>query len=271
MAHNHRFGNLSMEDIDEIEKNKDSKNTKKVIKKSINILRAFLDEKGQDVNFEDLSNNDLDLVLKDFFANARTEKGDMYKLSSFRQIKYGIGKFLSTKNIDIDGSEFSKSNQAFKAFSVNLIRKGKGGIEHKPPIAKGDLEKLYNHPHALNPATPYGLQKKVLFEIILYLCRRGQENLVDMKKDTFRVAKDDKGREYVEQAVSEMDKNHRENSTVDDSTGDGRMYDKPGNPLCPVSSFKLYLEKLHPALNDLWQRPLDAFEGEETIIAGVLV
>jgi hypothetical protein len=33
-----------------------------------------------------------------------------------------------------------------------------------------------------------------------------------------------------------------------------------GNPLCPVSSFKKYLSKLHPSKNDLWQKPRDSFE-----------
>ena len=33
-----------------------------------------------------------------------------------------------------------------------------------------------------------------------------------------------------------------------------------GNPLCPVSSFKKYLSKLHPSKNDMWQKPRDSFE-----------
>jgi site-specific recombinase XerD len=145
MAEKQRFGSLSTEDIDEIEQNKDSKNTKKVISKSVNILRSYLREKGKIEQFEDLSIDELDALLKDFYGNARTEKGEKYKLSSFRQIRYGLSKFLATKNIDIDGGEFAKSNQAFKALSVNLVKTGKGDVVHKPPIARGDLQKLYNH------------------------------------------------------------------------------------------------------------------------------
>jgi hypothetical protein len=260
-----RFGSLTSDDIDIIEDNKDSENTKKVIKKSVNILRAFLAEKGQDENFEELSNEDMDVLLKDFYANARTVKGEKYKLTSFRQIKYGIGKFLMRKEIDIDSNDFSKSNTAFKALSVDLIKQGKGDVKHKPPIASGDLQKLYQHPRALNPETPFGLQKKVLFEVIIYFCRRGRENLVDMTKDTFRVGTDDEGREYVEQALSEFDKNHRDQAKADDTIGDGRMYNKPANHLCPVTSYKFYLSKLHPEINDLWQRPLDSFDSDADV------
>jgi hypothetical protein len=116
--------------------------------------------------------------------------------------------------------------------------------------------------HAFNIETPFGLQRKVLFETILYLCRRGRENLIDMTKATFRVGVDDTGREYVEQHVPEMDKNHKEDAKFDDTTGEGRMYDKPGNRQCPVTSYKFYLSKLHPDIDSLWQRPLDTFISE---------
>jgi hypothetical protein len=84
-----------------------------------------------------------------------------------------------------------------------------------------------------------------------------------MRKDTFSVAKDSRGREYVYQAIDEGDKNHDENDAPDATVGEGRMYDIPGNINCPVLSFKKYITKLHPGLDDLWQRPLDAFVEEE--------
>jgi hypothetical protein len=70
-----------------------------------------------------------------------------------------------------------------------------------------------------------GLQTKVWFEIMFYLCRRGQENLPEMNKSTFAVATEGE-RCYVHQVVDEMDKHHRENS--DDSVTEGRVYDIPG-------------------------------------------
>ena len=41
----------------------------------------------------------------------------------------------------------------------------------------------------------------------------------------------------------------------DDSPGEGRMYERPNSPYCPVKTFELYLSKLNPSLSCLWQRP----------------
>ena len=36
----------------------------------------------------------------------------------------------------------------------------------------------------------------------------------------------------------------------------GRIYAWKNDPRCPVAAFKLYLSKLHPEENRIWQRPL---------------
>ena len=57
--------------------------------------------------------------------------------------------------------------------------------------------------------------------------------------------------------------NFRETSTPDDTVGEARMYSREGDVMCPVTSFKRYLEKLHPEIDALWQRPLDSFNFED--------
>ena len=59
----------------------------------------------------------------------------------------------------------------------------------------------------------------------------------------------------VYQALDELDKNHRGKYRPDDSPGEGRMYERPKSPYCPVKTFELYLSKLNPSLSCLWQRP----------------
>ena len=64
------------------------------------------------------------------------------------------------------------------------------------------------------------------------------------------------GKKFVYQFVDELDKNHRANDKRDDSAGEGRMYERPESPYCPVKTFDLYyISKLNPALSCLWQRP----------------
>ncbi|XP_053390634.1 uncharacterized protein LOC128553491, partial [Mercenaria mercenaria] len=60
--------------------------------------------------------------------------------------------------------------------------------------------------------------------------------------------------------VDEADKNHGAESRCDETIGEGKMYELPGDVNCPVASFEKYLSKLNPGIDCLWQRPLDSFE-----------
>ena len=254
-----RFADLTSDEIRVIESNQDSSATKKVIQKAVNAFRSYLTEKKLDIAFEGYETGDLDSALKAFYANARTVKGELYKLSSYTQLKYGLTKYLLSKDVDISSELFHKSNETFKAMRKELTRNGKGDVKHRNPISEVDLAKLYDHKLAFSSSTPFGLQQKVLFEIILYTCRRGRENLHGMTREFYGIFRDEYDQEFIQQKVSELDKNHNENRKSGETTGEGRMYSQPDNPACPVASYKLYVSKLHPDCKSLWQRPLDSF------------
>jgi hypothetical protein len=130
--------------------------------------------------------------LKLFWANVRTAAGEQYKKSSLQLIKYGLTKYFKQQsNINIGSPEFDSSNVAYKAVVVDLVKKGLGEVTHKPPIAPEDLQLLYNQQNiAFNVGTPCGLQRKVWFDLMLFICRRGRENLREMTKTTFGVGTD---------------------------------------------------------------------------------
>ena len=92
-------------------------------------------------------------------------------------------------------------------------------MEHSPSL--DDLQKLYGSV-AMDISTPCGLQNKVWFDVMFFLCRRGRENLRTMNKSTFAIRKDAKGREYVYQVTDELDKNYREGT--DSSVTEAHMY-----------------------------------------------
>ena len=46
------------------------------------------------------------------------------------------------------------------------------------------------------------------------------------------------------------------------------MYERAGNPDCPVKSFEKYISKLNPRNNCLWQRPQDSFDPEDPVWYG---
>ncbi|KAK3086405.1 hypothetical protein FSP39_017969 [Pinctada imbricata] len=231
------------------------------------LFKEYLSEKGSDPDFENFAESVIDQKLSQFYMDLRKTDGEKYKVNSMESIRHGINRYLRSppfnKTFDIikDGS-FGESNQNFKAVLAELKRVGKGSVTHHAAISEADLQKLYNSLH-MSTDTPQGLYNKVQFDIRLYFCRRGNENMCTMSKETFRVRTDENsGKKYVEKAVDELTKNHR----FDKEASSGVMPAMEGSSQCPVASFELYLSKLHP-YNDrevLWQRPKDSYVADDT-------
>ena len=127
--------------------------------------------------------------------------------------------------------------------------------------------KLYNSTYFNPDAGPAQLQKKVMFDIRYYFCRRGNENVEFMTKDMFKLRFDMETKiSYVMKIVDELTKNHKEN---DDELITGFMpsiknCDGSIHPLCPVRSFENYFTHLNLQTNWLWQKPLKCFPNDIT-------
>ncbi len=266
-----RFKTISKDAMNNLLDNKDSKSTARTVRKGEKLFRDYLLEtNGGDGNFELLSKSALNDHLRNYYASIKKKgkgnelDGGMYKVNAYTNLRYGLSKYIKkAMGFDIIGdAEFDSSNDVYRAMCKKLAKEGFGKTNHMTSISDEDLTLLYsgNH-HAFDVNTPVGLQQKVWYNIVFYMCRRGRENQHDMTKDWYKVGKDASGREYVFQAVSEADKNHSGSKPMkyDETTGESRMYSLPGNPACPVRSFQKYVSKLNPALEKLWQRPLESF------------
>ena len=119
------------------------------------------------------------------------------------------------------------------------------------------MRKLYKPCGVFSLSSPRPLQRKVFFELLYFFCRRGLKNIRELTKETFCVRTDENGVEYVIQSSDELRKNSR--GAANDPDQDGGIMQATGLPNCPVKSFKLYLSKLNPALNELFQRLKSAF------------
>jgi hypothetical protein len=105
----------------------------------------------------------------------RCEKkdGSHYKLSALKGIRFGLARHFQ-KEMDIDiikNDLFKKANEIFTAVTVQLKRKGLGYVEHSPSLDEDDLQQLYGSV-AMDISTPCGLQNKVWFNLMFFLCRR---------------------------------------------------------------------------------------------------
>ena len=190
-------------------RDKDADNTKRATKTAVGLFRAYLVAKGQSSDFEKLDKASLAASLSKFYFEARKEDGDFYKTTSLCSIRAGINRHLKDKYpemIDIiKDCEFTNANVSYRAATVQLKKMGKGDIVHHPPLDENNIDKLYNS-GGFHQNNPTGLLHKVWFEIMIYICRRGRENLKELKRDHFTVQTDSDGCQYVAQAVDEMTK-----------------------------------------------------------------
>jgi hypothetical protein len=213
------------EEIRRLLSNKDANNTKKITKLAFNVFSCVVD-----VTEAEKDPVNLDKNLAKFYATAKKEDGQKYKAETLLTFRQGLRMhYQKQMNVDIvNDRQFSYSTKVFKATVADLRRKGLGVVKHHIPITKDDMTKLYSGDTCVfDVEAPYGLLNKVWFEIMYYLCRRGQENLRAMNKNTFDISADSAGRRFVYQKVDELDKNHRDLSTG--NVTQGRMYELPGN------------------------------------------
>ena len=122
-------------------------------------------------------------------------------------------------------------------------------MKHHHAIPKDDMTMILQ---SLDSSSADGLQKNVFLDTMQYFANRGMENLRNMTPGDFVLHEADrKNGEYF--TLREMHtKNHADD---DDESQAGQMCSLPGNPLCPVTSLKMYLSKLNTDCKWMWQRP----------------
>ena len=121
-----------------------SENSKRVVSYSVRILNDFCVAKSLDLATE--SRADLDQILRNFYASARTQKSDLYSKKSMLSIRYGLQKhFEKSHKFDIiNDPEFKEANKMFSAMLVQVKKAGKGDVQHKNPLTTEDLRLLYS-------------------------------------------------------------------------------------------------------------------------------
>ncbi len=86
----------------------------------------------------------------------------------------------------------------------------------------------------------------------MFFCRRGRQNLRELKRDDFAIKTNPQGQRCVVKKSDELTKNHR----VHDAQAEVRgMMFANDSPYCPVYSFEKYLTHLNPLNEFLFQRP----------------
>ena len=248
-----RFATVGEEKKKKILEEKDAPNTKKAGQIAYNVFINYCREKNITIDISTVTKEELNELLRSFYVEVRKGDGSFYKKTSFTSLRFGLQREFKRIRPDIniiDDPEFSSSFEMYKAQCVQLKAMGLAKVEHKMPISKTDMELLYSS-GVFSIANPVSLLKKVFFEVVLYLCRRGIENLRKINIDDFEVKKFSDGTRYIVYTKDELKKNLR----VNDEYLEGGYIVENGDENCPLKSFLLYVNKLNPSLKCFFQRP----------------
>lgn len=225
------FKTLKRNDKDKIYDKRIQDSTKEATKVWMKCFNDYLKEK-QLPNADTITTENLPDVLMDFYTELRKVDGEgEYKTSTLKCIRAAINRYYKDKRcLDIIANPaFIKSNQMFKGVTSKAKEEGRGETDSRPPIEPEDLQQLstYFSNNLAGPPDAEKLQEVMLFNIIYYMGRRGRQNLRKMTKNTFAVATDASGKQYVYQAIKEQDKNHSGSDMSPNNQA--RIYENPGN------------------------------------------
>ncbi|XP_049444001.1 uncharacterized protein LOC125895871 isoform X1 [Epinephelus fuscoguttatus] len=252
-------------DVQRSERNRLSENTRLATRYAVRIFREYLSEKAQSPDFETLDKEALCVVLRSFYAEARSKSGQLYSKSSLISIRSSLNRYLNEppycRSLDLTKDpELRSANLTLAAVIRRLEEQGAGPVVQKQAITRSDLRKLYES-SVFNSDTPFGLLNKVWFETCMYFCTRGRENQRELEEDSFGLAVDEDGRKFV--YFKALGPYHKSRSAAwtkkrPDAEEDTlpRMYET-GSEQCPYASFVRYVSKRNPLCRAFFQRPRD--------------
>ena len=212
-----------------------------------------------------MAKQELSECLKKFYLCIRKKDGSFFKVSSLKAIRAAADRFLKSAPNNKPWSITShQANDALDAFAKSIRREGKvGGVVHKSPITKEQNEIFERQ--QLGPADtkcPSQLLRTSWFYITLYFGKRGRENQRQMTKTMLALRKTPLGKRYYElqrdiPGAVLATKNHQGGLNDEEDESDGKMFEVPGSPRCPVQTVENYISHLNPEMEFLFQRPRD--------------
>ena len=181
-------------------------------------ISDWLASRNEDPAFELKSTDQLSQLLRRFYAEVRSKKGQPYSRSALVSIRASIQRHLEAPPYNctysiVSDSIFKPANTIFVSrIKLNRIE-GHDTTTHKVPIQEGDIRKMYDSKVLCNDS-PKALQYKVFFEMCLHFVRRGKEGLRELRKNSFALRIDDKGFKYVTVTYNEKSKNCTSTSCI---------------------------------------------------------
>lgn len=251
-----RFKDSTQKQLDELAMASKSKKTHSQTRWGVTALKDWLRENNHPLDFEALKPDCLALLLTKFYGDLMNKEGKEYSKSALQGIRACIQRHLALPPFNvkfniITGDTFKGANNVLAGRIKEMQRQGLDTSTSHPPISCYDLMAFYDS-GALSNYNPTSLQNKVFFELSMHFGRRGREGLRELNKGDIIFLLDSEHREYATLGFNPYEKNYQ-GLDPKDRSHDQRMY-AVDDPRDPVTSLKLYLSKLHPDCDALFQR-----------------
>ena len=187
--------------------------TKRTTSSWVNVFKDYLSEQGINIELQEVTGSELRIVLERFYVEARRQDGKPYQKSSILGIRAAIQRHLhAVGRLDLNiitGEDFVGANQTLDAFLKHLAKEGElQATQHKEPISKEDLEKLFSFFYSEGYKNPRVLTQAVWFFTTYHFGLRSREVQSNMKISYLLFAKIG-DRECIKLAAEFRTKNHQ--------------------------------------------------------------
>lgn len=256
---------LDNEQLDEIEQKVQAKNTKRATEWGVKKFEKWCEKRKITVDLKTVSATDLSEILRKFFAEVKTEKGQALTPSALTGIRAAIHRHLTcaplSRNINIlQDSEFMSANKMFEAKAKLFTKENNAKPKHKSSIQSGDMQKLNRY--FMEGQNMDGVWKDaemlvefIWFSLCFHFARRGREGWRELTRQSFEIKTDDTGAHYITEKLTEQTKNYQGGAKQSEqSYSDVRMYET-STAFDPVAAFEFYLGKTRPDCKALFQTP----------------
>ena len=256
---------LNNEQLDEIEQKAQAKNTKKATEWEVRKFKKWCKKRNNSVHLKTVSPTELSEILRKFYAEVKTEKGQALTPSALTGIRAAIHHHLTcaplSRNINIlQDSEFMSANKIFEEKAKLFTKESNAKQRHKSSIQSGDMQKFNRYDiEGQNKDSVWKDAEKLVeliwFSLCFHFAHRGREGWRELTRQSFEIKTDDTGARYVTKKLTEQTKNYKGGAKQSEQGYlHVRMYET-STELNPVAAFECYLGKTQPDCKALFQTP----------------
>ncbi len=239
-----RFANSSVADQKNLAEKATNENTTKSTNLWLRVYQSWAAVRGFGKNVEEVFPDDLNQILKKFYAEIRKKDGSNYEPDSLRVMQAALHRHLISKRYPADilnDIEFRESRAVLEGKARELRAAGMG----KKPNARDHLtpeeEEVLWKSKKLGAHDPITLQHTMWYYLTIHLGLRGCQEHTTMRVEDFveKVSRD--GVPFIE-FQEDPTKTRGGGLKCKQRTTKTKMF-ASGGSRCPVKLFRLYLSK----------------------------